>query len=166
MATGFTCTVCGKWHEGIPDQAFALPHVIYELDEAERGRRARTSEDLCSLDDEHFFVRGLLEIPILGTGDRFAYGVWSTLSRPNFDLYVDTFRDGDQGKLGPFFGWFSNRLTGYPDTLNLKCSVQPRDCNRRPSFTLEPTDHPLAVEQRNGITEARLGEILSSSRRH
>jgi hypothetical protein len=31
----------------------------------------------------------------------------------------------------------------------------------RPRIELEPTDHPLAVEQREGISAARLAEIYS-----
>jgi hypothetical protein len=50
------------------------------------------------------------------------------------------------------FGWFSNQVPGYPDTLNLKCDVSPRDDGMRPLITLEPTDHPLAVQQREGIS--------------
>ena len=63
--------------------------------------------------------------------------------------------------LGPRFGWFSNRLKGYPDTLNLKCQVHPRAGRQRPWIELEATDHPLALEQRNGITFDRLLEILA-----
>jgi hypothetical protein len=63
--------------------------------------------------------------------------------------------------LGPWFGWFSNRLKGYDDTLNLKCQVHPRPGRQRPWIELEPTDHPLAVEQRRGMTLDRLLEIYA-----
>ena len=63
--------------------------------------------------------------------------------------------------MGPWFGWFSNRLKGYPETLNLKCQVRPRSGRQRPLIELEPTDHPLAVEQRDGITLDRIFEIFA-----
>ena len=47
----------------------------------------------------------------------------------------------------------------YPDTLLLKTHVHLRGVNARPLIELEPTDHPLAVEQRNGITAARVREL-------
>src|SRR5258708_11551929 len=47
------------------------------------------SEDFCVLEDEHFFVRGVLLIPIIGTGTSLGYGVWSTLSRANFQIYLE-----------------------------------------------------------------------------
>lgn len=61
----------------------------------------------------------------------------------------------------PWFGWFSNRLIDYPDTINLKCHVYLQQQQQRPFIELEPTDHPLAVEQRDGITFDRLLEIYA-----
>ncbi len=120
------------------------------------------SADFCVLHGEHFFVRCVLAIPILGTGGQsFGYGVWSTLSEKNFRSYAETFDSGNQGELGPWFGWFSNRLPGYPDTLNLKCQVHPRTGPARPWLELEPTEHPLAREQRDGIGLDRLLEIYA-----
>ena len=54
----------------------------------------------------------------------------------------------------PYFGWLSTALPGYPETVNLKTMVQTREVGRRPLVELEPTDHPLAVEQHDGITMA------------
>jgi hypothetical protein len=59
----------------------------------------------------------------------------------------------------PNFGWLSNRLWQYPDTLNLKCKVISQPVDRRPLIELEPTDHPLSVEQRNGISQQRFIEL-------
>jgi hypothetical protein len=120
------------------------------------------TEDFCILDGEHFFVRCLLRLPIVTKPDiSFGFGIWATLSSENFDLYLDTFNSGEQGGLGPWFGWFSNRLKGYPETLNLKCEVQPRAGRERPFIRLEPTQHPLAIEQRDGITFDRVLEIYA-----
>ena len=58
-----------------------------------------------------------------------------------------------------YFGWLSNSLPDYPETLSLKTSVHTRDLGLRPLIELEPTDHPLAVEQREGITMARVRQI-------
>jgi hypothetical protein len=122
------------------------------------------SEDFCVLEGQHFFVRAVLELSILGGGgQRFGFGVWSTLSRENFLRYVATFDSGEQDGLGPWFGWFCNRLKGYPDTLNLKCRVHPESGRQRPHVLLEPTSHPLAVEQRLGITFDRLLELFATN---
>ncbi len=125
-------------------------------------RRHALTEDFCILNDEQFFVRSVLRLPVIGSdGQSFGYGVWATLSRKNFEIYIDTLDSGEQQGLGPWFGWFSNRLNGYPETLNLKAQIHAQGGHVRPLIELEPTDHPLAVEQRVGITFDRLLEIYA-----
>jgi hypothetical protein len=127
-----------------------------------QGSENILTEDFCVLGGTHYFVRCVLQLPILGKQDAvFGFGTWATLSKQNFSRYVDTFDSGAQGDLGPWFGWFSNRLKDYPDTLNLKCQVHPRAGRQRPLIELERTEHPLAVEQQNGITFDRLLAIYA-----
>jgi hypothetical protein len=59
----------------------------------------------------------------------------------------------------PYFGWLCTFLPIYPSTVSLKTRVHIRPVGQRPFVELEPTDHPLAVEQRNGITMDRVREI-------
>jgi hypothetical protein len=166
------CPCCGGQHGGLFDLAVDRPDFWQGSEEKSPNSEMPASddvminnvltEDFCVVEGEHFFVRCVLPLPIIGaSGTSFGFGVWTTLSKANFTLYRDTFDDGHQGSLGPWFGWFSNRLKGYPDTLNLKCQVIPRDGRSRPHIALEPTSHPLAIEQRDGITFDRLLEIYA-----
>jgi hypothetical protein len=163
----WTCPCCGLKHGGLFDLVSARPAPWPGGEEPKPNSEVLTSsniltEDFSILDGEHFFVRCLLRLPIVTKPDvSFGFGIWATLSRANFDLYLDTFDSGEQGGLGPSFGWFSNRLNGYPDTLNLKCEVQPQAGRQRPFVRLEPTQHPLAIEQRVGITFDRVLEIYA-----
>jgi hypothetical protein len=116
------------------------------------------------IDGEHFFIRCILHLPIIGSTDqRFGYGVWSSLSRENFVRYAETFNSGAQGGLRSWFGYLSNRLHGYPDTFLLKCMVQPQDGRMRPALEQEPSAHPLSLEQRDGITLDRVLELYAVS---
>jgi hypothetical protein len=163
----WTCPCCGLNHGGVFDLACGEPAYWQGSADKSPNSAVRTSrnvltEDFCVLDGEHFFVRCVLELPIAGQPNAsFGYGVWSSLSKKNFDLYLETFDSDGQSDLGPWFGWFSNRLKGYPDTLGLKCQVHPQGDGQRPLVELEPTDHPLAVEQRNGISFDRLLDIYA-----
>jgi hypothetical protein len=165
----WTCSCCGLKHGGLFDLVTAKPDAWPGSADPSPNSEVLTSsniltEDFCILNGEHFFVRCLLRFPIATKPDvSFGFGTWTTLSRTNFELYLDTFDGGEQGDLGPWFGWFSNRLIGYPDTLNLKCEVQPRANRQRPFIRLEPTQHPLAIEQRDGITFDRVLEIYALS---
>jgi hypothetical protein len=67
----------------------------------------------------------------------------------------------NRSHVGPFFGWLSAEVPFYPSTENLKTRVHLRDSGIRPFIELEPTNHPLAVEQRAGITADRVAEIYA-----
>jgi hypothetical protein len=163
----WSCSVCRETHQGLFDLACGKPAQYPGAeDKAPNSALDLTgdflSEDFCVLQGEHFFVRAVLELPIQGSGgQQFGFGVWSTLSRVNFIRYAETFDSGEQDRLGPWFGWFSNRLEGYPGTVNLKCQVHPVSGRQRPRVLLEPTSHPLAVEQQHGITFDRVLELYA-----
>jgi hypothetical protein len=59
----------------------------------------------------------------------------------------------------PYFGWLCSPIAVYPNTLHLKLSVRPRPPGLTPLFTVEPTEHPLALDQHNGISIERLHEF-------
>ena len=158
----YTCSTCGEVHVGLPDLAFDAPLHYQSLSEDDR-RHAVLTADTCVIDDEDFFVRGCLEIPIAGRGQPFVYGVWVSLSAKNFRRFEELFESQDRAAERPYFGWFCNRIPGYPDTLNLKSKVVLRPHPLRPSIELEPTSHPLAVEQRHGIDEERVRQILEAN---
>ena len=51
------------------------------------------------------------------------------------------------------FGWFSTEPPGYSEsTLKLRTLIHTQPVGERPHIELEPTEHPLAVEQREGVT--------------
>jgi hypothetical protein len=158
------CAACDEEHRGLFHLSIEQPFHWDPLSPPmSADQNTFLNQDMCVIEAKDFFVRGVLEIPLIGAGnERFGYGVWTTLAEPNFRRYVDTYESHSQGSLGTWFGWFANRLDGYPDTLNLKCNVRPRDDRQRPIIEVQASvDHPLAREQREGITYDRLMEILA-----
>lgn len=160
------CGSCGELHEGLLDLGADRPvHCADELPIEENSALRLTgdflSRDFCVLGGEDFFVKAMLELELEDCDETFVYGVWSTLSRPNFERYVEGFDGDEQSQDGPWFGWFSTALKGYPDTVNLKCRVHPQDGQARPLIELEPTEHPLSQEQQHGIDLDRLFEIYA-----
>ena len=160
MPHRFKCLSCDKWHEGLPDIGYDQPHYTKDIAGPERGRRVFLTTDLCVLDNEFFFVRCLLSLRIRSSDDDFKWGIWSSLNKTNFLRYQASY-DDDMSDWEPMFGYLSNRLPDYPETLALKLSVQTGTKGARPEVRLEPTDHPLAIDQRDGIAFAKLLEIAS-----
>lgn len=138
------------------------PDHYHGVPEHEREQRAILGSDQCIIDDEHYFVRGCLNIPIQGTEDVVNWGVWVSLSEESFNRMSDLWETPGRESEPPYFGWLCTRLPGYPDTISLKTQVHTRPLGERPFIELEPTDHPLAVEQRSGISLARARKIAES----
>ena len=157
----FKCTSCGEWHEGMPTFGADAPLYFYSVPAEERDGRCRLTSDTCVVDRQHFFIRGCLELPVHGAAEKFVWGVWMSLSEANFERFIAVFEESKRSHIGPFVGWLSAELPLYPSTENLKTRAHLRDDGVRPFIELEPTDHPLAVEQRNGITVDRVAEIYA-----
>ncbi|OCA90466.1 hypothetical protein A8F94_00820 [Bacillus sp. FJAT-27225] len=155
---GYTCSCCGEYRDELPTSYGTFAPAYYEFAPAEeRKSRFELSEDLCVMDNEHFFIRGCVEIPIIGTEEEFIWGAWVSLSEANYKRVKEHWNNPEL--LEPMLGWFSTALPCYPDTINLKAKVHHRADGIRPYIELEPTDHPLAVEFRNGMTIERVQEI-------
>jgi hypothetical protein len=161
MMFRFKCATCDAWHEGMPTFGYSAPLYYYGIPSKERAERCVLESDICVVDQEHFFVRGCIEIPVHGETQPFSWGAWISLSRRNFDQFVACFDLAERSHIGPFFGWLSAELPLYPRTENLKTRIHLRNDGIRPYIELEPTDHPLALEQRNGISVARVAEIYA-----
>jgi len=145
----------------MPGFAADAPLNYYAIPETERATRCELGSDDCVIDRNSFFVRGCLEIPVRGETDPLIWGVWVSLSERSFLTWQEVFDQPHRSHVGPFFGWLNAWLKPYPETMNLKTRVHLRDHGQRPWIELEPTDHPLAVEQRNGISVDRVAEIYS-----
>lgn len=161
MSFSFKCSTCSETHHGMPSFGAHAPLSYYEVPEQERASRCDLSSDACVIDGKTFFVRGCLDIPVHGQPEPFSWGVWVSLSEANFLQWVALFDKKERAQMAPYFGWLNAWLSPYPDTMNLKTMVHLRDDGSRPYIELEPTDHPLAVEQRDGISVERVAEIYS-----
>ena len=77
----FKCTSCDEWHEGMPTFGADAPLYLYGIPAEEGTSRCVLEADTCVVDQEHFFVRGCLEIPVQDETEPFIWGVWISLSR-------------------------------------------------------------------------------------
>lgn len=156
----YRCSTCGATHEDLPHLAMEFPDHYFEVPEEERGQRIEVTSDTCIIDNEDFFIRGIIEIHVHDYPHIFGFGVWVSQKRENFYSYVE---NSDSDEIGPFFGWLCNNIAYYKEpTLLLQTMAHFRGDGLRPSIELEPTDHPLAIDQRDGISLAKAWEIVHS----
>jgi len=167
------CGSCEEWHAG-PCLDFGYDSPYYWRKEYEEASRRATllpswsksrgktflNEDYCAIDNDNFFVRGQIHLPIIGTAKTFCWGVWGSLSRENFETLLKKEEDPKRFELPAMFSWLSSQIPEYPDTLNLKMYAHIQKPSHRPNFELEPTGHPLSQEFHKGITPERVKEIM------
>ena len=146
----YTCSCCGKVHDDLPDIAFDRPGYAADVPEEEQSDRVKLDDDLCAVDGEYYFIRGVLKIPIHDNDEGLGFGVWVSQKYENFETYLNNY---DTSEIGPFFGWLSNEfMFGGEPTTSLKTMAHFQGDGLRPLIEVEETDHPLSVAQRNGIS--------------
>jgi hypothetical protein len=154
----YQCRICGETHAGLPDIGYEWPDPYFGVPELERTLRIRSTTDTCVIDEEDYFIRGVILIPVHGERSNLGLGVWISQKRENFETYLASF---DSSDIGPFFGWLSNRLPFYErDTWALKTMARFQGGNRRPLIEIEPSDHPLSRDYAEGISLNRAWQYV------
>jgi hypothetical protein len=156
------CRHCGQAHDDMP-VCFGIEAPWRALVSGEVFHsRVELSDSWCVVGDEHFFVRGHIEIPIINHATPLTFSVWSSLSEENFNRRQDRWNDPDRGDDPPNFGWLCSPIRPYDPVLHLPLLVQDREPGMVPLFTVTQIDHPLAIDQNNGITIAQWHKMALS----
>lgn len=153
----YVCKTCGETHEGLPDAGFQYPDHYFGVPKDERDERIKCDTDLCSIDDEYFFIRGIILIPVHNYDHKFGIGVWVSQKKENFETYIDNY---DTADIGPFFGWLCNHIPFYEEeTLSLKTMAHFQGGGQRPLIKPDASDHKLYRDYAEGISLDKAWEM-------
>lgn len=159
----FSCVTCGAEHD-IDEISFgANAPIQWDLLSDDEHSRSVLSGEQCEINSREgpsFYICACLDIPIRGTDRKFTWGVWCSLSEQSYKEISKHWDDPARSSIGPHFGWLCTMIPGYTDTAFLKTMIHQRDVGVRPFVELEPTNHPLAIDQRDGIEEHRLRDLV------
>ncbi|HWY70709.1 MAG TPA: DUF2199 domain-containing protein [Terriglobales bacterium] len=160
---GFYCSNCKEFHPGLPFSfGTDSPDNYAEIDESDRPQRAVLSSDQCIIDEREFYIRGIVEVPIIGFADNFLWGLWVNVWPNDFErIHANWETPGREELIGPFKGRLANGLRDIyqPSLANLKCTIRIQPIHQRPTIFIDEPSHPLAIEQRNGITLERVQHL-------
>jgi hypothetical protein len=149
----YKCSVCGKVHDEQPfDITYHKPADYFKVPPDERKTRVMLTADLCSIDNIEFYIRGILPLPIKGSSEEFRWGVWARVQECDFKRYIELWDGHVQEDEPAFVGYLSGGIKAYPnsDMLEVRVHLQPGD--QRPRFEVVSSQHPLGIDQHNGIT--------------
>jgi len=159
----FICHTCGESHEGIPlSFAADFPDQYANMPPDERDNRCIIGSDQCVIDHEAFFVRGILEIRVPESEQMFLWGLWANVWEKDYDEISESWDEvGRENRHGPFKARLANKLSVYPDTMNLELTIHVQPVGQRPLFFVDEENHPLAVAQHLGMSAKDTSELVS-----
>jgi hypothetical protein len=160
LSCGFDCTICGEHHEVLPlSFSIKAPKAALAIPADEWEQRVVITADQCVVDGKTFFLRGRIPVPVIGLEEPFIWGIWAEVSPKDFIRTIELWKVEGREAQQPFPGWIDSEIPIFGDTINLEVDVWTQPVGRRPHFLMADQDHPLALEQRHGITMRRAEEI-------
>lgn len=160
----WVCPACGERHEGLltffaqpaPDSWAEAP-----LWARIRAGRSKSFRSLKTADQRRYFVRGHLTIPRLEyPDDPFGWSIWAEIDETDFRLLVHTLEDPQRIEQAPVRGRLDADLPYDVPTRGLTVLLHQNPPGEANDMIVSDAEaHPLAMEQRSGITEPRVAEI-------
>ena len=126
---------------------------------SELDQRVVITPDQCVIDGRNFYLRGRIPVPVTGHDEVFIWGVWAEIGPRDFIRTNELWNTRGRETTPPFRGWLDTELFLFGDTINLEVRVETQIVGRRPHFMIVDDEHPLAIDQRNGISIERAAEI-------
>ncbi|MEL7515580.1 MAG: DUF2199 domain-containing protein [Pseudomonadota bacterium] len=164
----FECPCCGQTFGGVfdigCDHPDPWPHGSLRDTDHETlvVGQDKLSSDLCAFAGG-YYIRCILPLPVLGSDQSFAYGVWASVKDENFNAYVNAWQNDDYSDFPGCFAWLMNDLPGWAIEDWLPCGLETGDGGDRPVLWVHEDRHPLATAQREGITFDRLLDLYAAA---
>jgi hypothetical protein len=160
LQTGFACTVCGERHDVLPlEYSVNAPQAVAAIPPDEIQQRIVITPDQCVVDNSSFYLRGRILIPVPEVKASFIWGVWAEIGPKNFLRANELWHAEGREQEPPFPGWLNNDLFLFGNTINLELNVHTQPVGQRPQFTVSDPNHPLARQQREGLTIEEIQDI-------
>lgn len=151
---GYYCSECGIYHRDIPFSYGADEPVSY-FNLTDKSNSV-INKDLCIIDNKRFFIKGQIKIKVIDSGNDFSWNVWIEIAKSDFDNEEANWEDENRFLNKTYSGVLDTVLNCYPDTVGLYVKVQTQKIGIVPLIRIEDSNHPLFLEQENGIDMNRV----------
>lgn len=155
------CSCCGEMLPAAQlELTFNMPDDVFAIPRSERGERAIGDSDSYVLDNERFFVRGLIPI-LVDNLNEYCLGAWAEISKNDFQWIEKLSEDDDFNNQPLIKGTLNNAIPYNVSDGKIEIEVQLQGGNTRPYFQVVTNNCTLFDEQLNGICRARAYEYSS-----
>ena len=134
------------------DISYKNPADYFKIPPNERAKRVQITEDVCVIDNNEFYIRGVLPLPIIDSNDDFRWGVWARIEKQDFMIYLKYWDGNIPEKLPALSGHLSGEIKDYPESDMLPVEIYLQSKNQRPIFKVLSAKTPLGIDQEKGIT--------------
>jgi hypothetical protein len=153
---GFLCEGCGEYHQEIPMSYVAYAPYEYNLiTEEEVKHRCQLTSDQCIIDDNKFFIKGQLNIPVDDNED-FSWNPWVQISKQDFERTDELWTEENRFLEPPYSGVLATQIECYPNTLKLPVNIYTQKVGSKPVIKVLESSNPLYLEQAYGINMQRV----------
>lgn len=141
------------------DFGWQLPDDVWALGPEIRQACLEWSTDVCQ-NEGRWYLRGILGLPFKFMEGRWGWGCWAEVTEEAVQTLWQIDRASD-AMLPPAPGVLACDIPCYPHAKGLPLLVHFGPVELRPLFSLKADlDHPLAVDQMQGIDEEQYHAIL------
>ncbi len=161
LSKSYKCGICGKAHSNLPmDMSYENPAGYFKIPQNERAKRIHKSSDICVIDNKEFYIRGVLPLPVIDSGNEFRWGVWAKVNEPDFKIYIKYWDIDIPENVQPLRGYLSGGLKYYPESDMLPVEIRLQARNQRPIFRVLSDKTPLGIDQQKGIAMEKVHSFV------
>lgn len=154
------CSCCGKMvsRENI-ELTFKKPDDLVSLTEEELESRCKFNSGIFILDEEYYYIRAVLPLPVKETQENYNLGVWVQLPEKEFEVVWRLWDDENQHLNPPLQGILANSIPLTSASKNSFILLHLKGTKSRPEVEVLNENCSLFSEQKNGISLHRAGEF-------
>lgn len=135
------------------DIAMKLPDVLWQMDYQTKYIHSRFNDDFATMDEEHYYLRVVLEVPLSYEPTSFVWGIWVEVTKDVHDQYLAAFQESAES-LPALTGTIANDIPFYPEAFGQEVSIAFHN-ETRPNVIVLDKETSLGKDQSQGLTLER-----------
>ncbi len=153
------CPCCGEMvPEADIELSYLKPDDLVGVDQKEIEDSCKFTSDYYACEEEYFYIRGVIPLPIKDSDQIYNIGAWAQVSPGSFNRIWELWEDENQDKEPRIRGILANKVHLNTGVERTEIQVQLTGPTSRPEFYIDDENCSLYLEQISGITIHRASE--------